>query len=82
MNSTTGVPGFAHSRFVIPPLWQPTTFFLRQRNKAGGGGFIFFLVPPDEGSSVIGKLRGAGAEAGPVHLTSKGVETWTVPSRL
>jgi len=49
---------------------------------AGGGGFIFFLVPPTERSSVIGKLRGAGAEAGPVHLTSKGVETWTVQPRI
>lgn len=48
---------------------------------AGGGGFIFFLVPPNERTAVISKLRSAGAEAGPVHLTSKGVETWTVPSR-
>lgn len=47
---------------------------------AGGGGFIFFLVPPDERSAVIAKLRAAGADAGPVHLTSKGVETWVSPS--
>jgi D-glycero-alpha-D-manno-heptose-7-phosphate kinase len=49
---------------------------------AGGGGFIFFLVPPDQRYSVISELRGSGAEAGPVHLTSKGVETWIVPTQL
>jgi len=40
------------------------------------------LVPPDERAKIIARLRSAGTEAGPVHLTSKGVETWTVPSRL
>jgi D-glycero-alpha-D-manno-heptose-7-phosphate kinase len=47
---------------------------------AGGGGFIIFLVPPDERSALVAKLRETGVEAGPVHLTSRGVETWMAPT--
>lgn len=47
---------------------------------AGGGGFIFFLVPPDQRSAVISRLREAGGEASPIHLTPNGVETWQVPT--
>lgn len=43
---------------------------------AGGGGFIFFLVQPEERTSLLRKLRAAGADSSPVHLTNKGVETW------
>ena len=48
---------------------------------AGGGGFIFFLVPPDRRYSVVSTLRAEGAEAGPVHFTPKGVETWIAPNQ-
>jgi D-glycero-alpha-D-manno-heptose-7-phosphate kinase len=46
---------------------------------AGGGGFMMFLVTPDNRLRVIQALNASGGMASPVHLTSKGSETWTVP---
>jgi D-glycero-alpha-D-manno-heptose-7-phosphate kinase len=46
---------------------------------AGGGGFIMFLVEPEDRTKVVGDLNSAGGVAGPVHLTSRGVETWEQP---
>ena len=43
---------------------------------AGGGGFVMFLVPPDARLAVIRGLNAAGADAGAVHLTTRGAESW------
>jgi len=47
---------------------------------AGGGGFIMFLVQPEQRFGVIESLNRAGGQAGPIHLTSRGVESWQEPS--
>ncbi|WP_132255283.1 dehydrogenase [Methylobacterium segetis] len=46
---------------------------------AGGGGFMMFLVAPEDRRQLIEGLNRAGGQASPVHLTSKGVETWLQP---
>jgi D-glycero-alpha-D-manno-heptose-7-phosphate kinase len=46
---------------------------------AGGGGFIMFLVRPEDRISVVDSLNRAGGRAGPVHLTTRGVESWREP---
>jgi D-glycero-alpha-D-manno-heptose-7-phosphate kinase len=45
---------------------------------AGGGGFMMFIVPPDRRIQVVRALNAAGANAGAVHLTSQGAESWTL----
>ena len=45
---------------------------------AGGGGFMMFLTDPERRRSVIAELNAAGGQAGPVHLTGRGVEAWRV----
>lgn len=47
---------------------------------AGGGGFLMFTVPPEDRREVIAALNESGGHASPVHLTSKGVETWRDPA--
>jgi D-glycero-alpha-D-manno-heptose-7-phosphate kinase len=46
---------------------------------AGGGGFIMFLVNPEDRIAVIEALTRQGVPAGPVHLTSQPVESWSQP---
>ncbi len=46
---------------------------------AGGGGFIMFMVAPENRSLLIKGLNEAGAATTPVHLTSKGAESWRAP---
>jgi D-glycero-alpha-D-manno-heptose-7-phosphate kinase len=46
---------------------------------AGGGGFIMFLVDPEDRLGLIANLNRAGGQAGPTHLTSRGVDTWQQP---
>jgi D-glycero-alpha-D-manno-heptose-7-phosphate kinase len=46
---------------------------------AGGGGFIMYLVNPEDRVAVIDALTCGGGRAGPVHLTSQGVESWRQP---
>jgi D-glycero-alpha-D-manno-heptose-7-phosphate kinase len=43
---------------------------------AGGGGFMMFIVPPECRLRLIRALNARGGRASPVHLTSKGSETW------
>jgi D-glycero-alpha-D-manno-heptose-7-phosphate kinase len=45
---------------------------------AGGGGFMMFIVPPDRRIQVVRSLNAAGANAGAVHLTSQGAESWSL----
>lgn len=45
---------------------------------AGGGGFMMFIVPPARHIQVVRALNAAGGDAGGVHLTSGGAESWTV----
>lgn len=47
---------------------------------AGGGGFIMFLTDPERRRSLISHLNEVGGDAGPVHLTRRGVEAWQVPN--
>jgi D-glycero-alpha-D-manno-heptose-7-phosphate kinase len=44
---------------------------------AGGGGFMMFIVPPHRRIAVIRALNATGAEAGGVHFTAQGAESWT-----
>jgi D-glycero-alpha-D-manno-heptose-7-phosphate kinase len=44
---------------------------------AGGGGFMMFIVPPHRRIDVIRALNASGADAGGVHFTSDGAESWT-----
>jgi D-glycero-alpha-D-manno-heptose-7-phosphate kinase len=46
---------------------------------AGGGGFIMIMVEPEDRRLLIRGLDAAGAQASPVHLTTRGVETWRQP---
>jgi D-glycero-alpha-D-manno-heptose-7-phosphate kinase len=46
---------------------------------AGGGGFMMFLVDPEDRTKVVAALNEAGGTAGPIHLTSRGVEVWQQP---
>jgi D-glycero-alpha-D-manno-heptose-7-phosphate kinase len=46
---------------------------------AGGGGFMMFLVDPEDRTKVVTALNEAGGTAGPIHLTSRGVEVWQQP---
>src|SRR5690606_41034654 len=46
---------------------------------AGGGGFMMFLVDPEDRIKLVDALNEAGGTAGPVHLTSRGVEAWEQP---
>jgi D-glycero-alpha-D-manno-heptose-7-phosphate kinase len=48
---------------------------------AGGGGFIMLLVEPNNRTRIINALNMHGGQASPVHLTSRGSETWIVPAR-
>jgi D-glycero-alpha-D-manno-heptose-7-phosphate kinase len=48
---------------------------------AGGGGFMMFLVDPENRRQLIDALNAAGGQASPVHLTSRGVETWQQPAQ-
>ena len=43
---------------------------------AGGGGYMMFLTDPEQRRNVIANLNDAGGQAGPVHLTGRGVEAW------
>jgi D-glycero-alpha-D-manno-heptose-7-phosphate kinase len=43
---------------------------------AGGGGFMMFIVPPHRRIAVIRALNATGAEAGGVHFTGQGAESW------
>jgi D-glycero-alpha-D-manno-heptose-7-phosphate kinase len=43
---------------------------------AGGGGFMMFVVPPHRRIAVIRALNAAGADAGGVHFTAEGAESW------
>ena len=45
---------------------------------AGGGGFMMFIVPPTRRMDVIRALKQEGAEAGGVHFTGDGAESWTL----
>jgi D-glycero-alpha-D-manno-heptose-7-phosphate kinase len=45
---------------------------------AGGGGFMMFIVPPARHIQVIRALNEAGGNAGGVHFTSRGAESWAV----
>jgi D-glycero-alpha-D-manno-heptose-7-phosphate kinase len=45
---------------------------------AGGGGFMMFIAPPDHRIQLVRALNAAGANAGPVHLTSHGAESWSL----
>jgi D-glycero-alpha-D-manno-heptose-7-phosphate kinase len=45
---------------------------------AGGGGFMMFIVPPNRRFQVVRALNDAGADAGGVHFTMQGAESWTV----
>lgn len=47
---------------------------------AGGGGFMMFLVPPERRSRFIRTMKAAGGDAGPVHFTSAGIESWAMPA--
>jgi D-glycero-alpha-D-manno-heptose-7-phosphate kinase len=44
---------------------------------AGGGGFMMFIVPPHRRIGVVRALNATGAEAGGVHFTAQGAESWT-----
>jgi D-glycero-alpha-D-manno-heptose-7-phosphate kinase len=44
---------------------------------AGGGGFMMFIVPPHRRIDVIRALNASGADAGGVHFTAEGAESWT-----
>jgi D-glycero-alpha-D-manno-heptose-7-phosphate kinase len=43
---------------------------------AGGGGFMMFMVPPQRRVAVIHALQQAGGNAGGIHLTGEGAESW------
>ena len=43
---------------------------------AGGGGFMMFFVPPARRMAVLRALRAGGAQAGGVHFTRGGAESW------
>jgi D-glycero-alpha-D-manno-heptose-7-phosphate kinase len=43
---------------------------------AGGGGFMMFIVPPHRRIAVVRALNATGAEAGGVHFTAQGAESW------
>ncbi len=43
---------------------------------AGGGGFMMFFVPPARRMAVLRALRAGGAQAGGVHFTQGGAESW------
>jgi D-glycero-alpha-D-manno-heptose-7-phosphate kinase len=45
---------------------------------AGGGGFMMFMAPPSRRFAVIRALNEAGAQAGGVHFTNDGAESWRV----
>lgn len=45
---------------------------------AGGGGFMMFIVPPARHIAVIRALNEAGGDAGGVHFTSQGAQSWSV----
>lgn len=46
---------------------------------AGGGGFIMFMGAPEDRRRIIEGLNRAGGQASPIHLTSRGLETWRQP---
>ncbi len=43
---------------------------------AGGGGFMMFITDPENRYRLTSALRSAGIEAGPIHFTDTGAETW------
>jgi D-glycero-alpha-D-manno-heptose-7-phosphate kinase len=43
---------------------------------AGGGGFMMFIVPPPRRMAVLRALNEGGAQAGGVHFTQGGAESW------
>jgi D-glycero-alpha-D-manno-heptose-7-phosphate kinase len=47
---------------------------------AGGGGFMMFFVPPERRTPFIRAMNAAGGSAGPVHFTTVGIESWSVPA--
>lgn len=46
---------------------------------AGGGGFMMFLVPPEGRTRFVRAMNAAGGTAEPVHFTTTGAESWTLP---
>jgi hypothetical protein len=40
---------------------------------------MMFLVDPEDRTKVVTALNEAGGTAGPIHLTSRGVEVWQQP---
>jgi D-glycero-alpha-D-manno-heptose-7-phosphate kinase len=46
---------------------------------AGGGGFMMFLVRPEQRTRFIKSMNAAGGNAGPVHFTAAGIESWVMP---
>ena len=45
---------------------------------AGGGGFMMFVTDPENRYRLIAAIRATGADAGAVHFTHTGAESWTV----
>ncbi len=45
---------------------------------AGGGGFMMFLVPPTRRMAVLRALGAGGGQAGGVHFTQGGAESWII----
>jgi len=45
---------------------------------AGGGGFMMFVTDPENRYRLAAAIRATGVDAGPVHFTDIGAETWTV----
>jgi D-glycero-alpha-D-manno-heptose-7-phosphate kinase len=45
---------------------------------AGGGGFMMFIMPPHQRIAIVRTLNAAGGNAGGVHLTDHGAESWSV----
>jgi D-glycero-alpha-D-manno-heptose-7-phosphate kinase len=45
---------------------------------AGGGGFMMFIVPPARHIQVVRALNAAGGDAGGVHFTTGGAQSWFV----
>ena len=43
---------------------------------AGGGGFMMFIVPPARHIQVVRALNAAGGDAGGVHFTTGGAQSW------
>lgn len=43
---------------------------------AGGGGFMMFIVPPERRMAVLRALEAGGGQAGGVHFTRAGAESW------